>query len=63
MTIIERAAQQGAEITRLRSALHLIASQKHLDPIWTTFARKTLEEPSHDDQADAIERGEVNSRR
>ena len=47
MTIIERAAQQDAEIARLRSALRLIAGQKHLDPIWTTFARKMLEEP-HD---------------
>jgi hypothetical protein len=44
MTIIERAAQQDAEIARLRSALHPTASQKHLDPIWTTFARKVLEE-------------------
>lgn len=47
MTPIERAAQQDAEIARLRSALRLIAGQKHLDPIWTTFARKMLEEP-HD---------------
>lgn len=46
MTPIERAARQEAEIARLRSALHLIASQKHLDPIWATFARKMLEEPS-----------------
>ena len=38
--------KEPAEIARLRSALHLIASQKHLDPIWTTFARKMLEEPS-----------------